>query len=299
MMKKAAKFFALCLATCAMFIGAADARCHVPNLVRCLDSACVAGLTGDPTVRCALCGSGQATLRRQPLAQRPSATTLDTRNAPTDPRERYVWAATECMRLIADCTADDVRDNYNTLIMQSCNAALVERTGADASRTAMAQTPGDQCSQADLRRCVTERCGANWAACMVDADLDRHFSACTITTNCGSDQNIANIRTAMRTERDNFETNRTANAETVARRHRADREEWVRAIGTDCMTGGGARAPARVACETEKCNIIGGCQGSVDNTRIARLLCEHVDIACGRIRNEIAPTAPAPVRHTR
>ena len=279
-MKITARFFALCIMSFALFTQSADAAaCHVPNLIRCIDSACVAGLSGDPTVRCGLCGSSAVTLTRRPsTTQRASATTLEIRNAPTDPAARYAWAATECMRLIAGCTARDVSDNYDRLIEQSCRAANVSMNFAAAAQVAERKNP-ETCRR-EITACMTERCGAEWTNCASNADMDRLFANCLISTDCGHDPNTAAIRTGMQSQRDNLDATRISRAEAMAAQRRQERESTAQQARNDCRSG-----RLKQACVTQMCaNFANNCENDRDETAMATSLCRYVDIACGNIR---------------
>lgn len=278
-MKIAAKFFALSLAVAVLPAMPAHASCHVPNLIRCIDSACIAGLAGDPTVRCGLCGSSAVTLTRRPSAnQRASATTLEIRNAPTDPAARYSWAATECLQRIAGCTSDDVTDNYNPLIEQSCRAANVSMSFA-AAATAPVRKSSAECRR-DMIECMNRRCGAGFANCQQDSDLDRNFSTCLIDTSCGSDPEVSDIRNTIRRSRDDFERNRIAAAESAATQRRRARESAAQSAREDCRTGAAKESCVRSMCA----NFANRCEDNRDETAMANNLCRFVDIACGKIR---------------
>ncbi|MCL1786032.1 MAG: hypothetical protein FWG39_02685, partial [Alphaproteobacteria bacterium] len=221
-MKIVAKFFALCLMPYALCAGTAQAAaCHVPNLIKCLDSACVSGLAGDATVRCALCDSAAVPLNRNPSAQRASATTLETRDAPERGLGRYAWAGTECLQKISGCTSSDIHDNYDKLIEQSCNAAIANMDRAGAPDKSEQNNP-DKC-QNQLYECMNRRCGAEWGTCAADADFDRNFSACLVGASCASDINTSQIKSDIKTIRDKTRAASEARPEQIAEKHRGNR----------------------------------------------------------------------------
>ena len=58
------------------------------------------------------------------------------KKAPADPAERYAWAAQLCLQKVSGCTTDDVADNYDSLIEQSCKAAGISAQMASLSEKA-------------------------------------------------------------------------------------------------------------------------------------------------------------------
>ena len=106
--------------------------CSVANLTRCLDSVCAINVGANPAARCQYCGSASAgepskstTMKSISAGAFAKYTISDKelKKAPSDPGERYVWGTKLCLQKVSGCTPDDVTDNYDSLVEQSCKAA--------------------------------------------------------------------------------------------------------------------------------------------------------------------------------
>ena len=121
-------FFNMMLISPTLVYGA----CSVANLTRCLDSVCAINIGANPAARCQYCGSSSAGEPTKSTAMKSVSagasakyiiSDKELKKAPSDPGERYVWGTKLCLEKLSGCTPDDVEENYDNLIEQSCKAA--------------------------------------------------------------------------------------------------------------------------------------------------------------------------------
>ena len=144
--------------------------CSVANLTRCLDSVCAINIGANPAARCQYCGSSNAgepekstTMKNITAGTSAKYTISDKqlKNAPKDPGERYVWGTKLCLEKVSGCTADDVTDNYDSLIEQSCTAAGISTEMEALTKKANAKKTKTSCTT-EISSCVIneKRCNS-------------------------------------------------------------------------------------------------------------------------------------------
>ncbi|MBO4683472.1 MAG: hypothetical protein J5611_02760 [Alphaproteobacteria bacterium] len=260
---------------------AAAPKCSQTNITRCLDSACAINIGMNPAARCQYCGTSlagtppkQQGLKNISVGQssKYALTDKELAVAPSDPGKRYIWATTECIKKVGNCTADDVSNIYDKLIEQSCKAAgaTVQTDKAIATAT---QKPSElKCTQT-LENCIETKCGRRYEMCTQDSDLDRIIAECA-TAATGCDEYVNKVKNETKTSRNKS----VANAQTQLR-------ELVQDIQTERKNRWN--------------NVVSNCQKKTDfteckntltgafNDKIAELLCAHYKTACDGMTGNI------------
>lgn len=272
-MKFANLFFAVFFVVIPMVCAAAP-KCSQTNITRCLDSACAINSGMNPAARCQYCGNSAA---GTPPTQKGLSNitvgqsakyTLSAKElavAPSDPGKRYIWATTECIKKVGNCTPDDVSSIYDKLIEQSCKAAgaNIQMTRAVAG---LNQKPTAAACKKTLESCIENKCGANFEMCGDDNDLDRVVSECATATP-GCDEHIKGIKQEFASSRKKQMENRENIVQDLVAQHQADREsKWAGYIA-DCASGG-----AESKCVSAYTGTFG--------KKIAQLICGHYKAAC-------------------
>ena len=271
------KNIALTLALALFAHGAARASCHIPNLIRCIDSACVAGISGDASIRCALCGDARAENNRPIRSIRAGALTLDPSDGPTNPQMRFAWAGTECLRLLPDCTARDIAQNYYSLIENACRAAA-DNLGR-ANRAPTAGLTDAECERG-LVTCMTERCERDWSACTEQGDFDRHWSTCLLNVRCPGTTDTASMRGQLNDIRQRFANDTAAEITRIVQDAEYTRNNRIRITRADCESGG-----IMDLCIARACTMLpNGCVDNDRELRAARNICGYTEIACRQLR---------------
>lgn len=286
-MYKKLAFLALCFAFAPNL---AHAACSRANLTRCLDSVCAINISTNPAARCQYCGTADA---GAPVADgmrtvsagastKYNVSTQDLKSAPTDPENRYTWAATKCTAIVADCTANDVYDVYDSLIEQSCTAAGISTQMANLF-TKAAKTKTQTACSGEISTCLMSdtKCTYDFSACESDADFNKIFSACaTNASGCGD--YVSAIRSELLASRDSIVKNAAANLQSLVKSYADAREKRVNSALALCTNNSG-----REACITKMCNerMPNKCAaGFEDEKSMATQLCKFYDTACATLK---------------
>jgi hypothetical protein len=291
---KSASLFALCSLLFALCNGAAHSAavpCSKLNLVRCLDSACAINSGANPAARCQLCGTATAgapadnsgmTSVSLGISAKISFSAKELKNAPADPGARYAWAAGECIKKVTNCTVDDVSENYDKLIEQSCRAAGVSASMSNLLAAAK-QTKSESSCRTDITACIVndKHCGANYALCTDDADLSRNFAACA-TENNGCDEFAAGIRTTLISARDTAVANRDTLLANIVAAYQTARETKLKTATDSCKNNAAMNECITAVCNTNMKNKCAA--GDSAEKSMATLLCKYHETACNRLK---------------
>ena len=266
------------------------ATCSRANLTRCLDSACAINVSSNPAARCQYCGTASAGVpptdkMKSVSVGSSSSNTLTSKqlaSAPTDPGERYIWAATECLKKVAGCTADDVDAAYDPLIEQSCKAAGVNAQMATLRADAAKQTKTATTCKTDVMACLIAdtRCTGDYRSCADDADFNKFFSECSIAAT-GCDAFLATIRTDLTAARDSAIKNAESALTQIVTAYQMVRERRIDTIKSECRANNGRELCIETVCER---NMPNGCATGYESERaMATQLCKFYDIACATV----------------
>ncbi len=269
----------------------AATTCSRANLTRCLDSACAINLSSNPAARCQYCGTASAGEPTAGNAMRSvsvgtsakySFTDKELKKAPTDPGARYAWATAECIKKVAGCTPDDVTDNYDKLIEQSCKAAGITAQMANL-RAAAAKTKTKSSCKTDVQSCLinAKRCGPDYSACADNADFDKFFSACSVEAT-GCDEHIAGIRSELISARDTAIANADKIIDTIVASYQTTREQKLNTARANCKDNAGREACINTVCERSMANKCGA--GFASERSMAIQLCKFHDLACDTLK---------------
>lgn len=289
MNKKA--FILIAVLTAAPFGADAVTTCSKANLTRCLDSACAINLSSNPAARCQYCGTASAGAPTAGDAMRSvsvgasakfSFTAKELKAAPTDPGARYAWATAECIKKVAGCTPDDVTDNYDTLIEQSCKAAGISAE-MSSLRAAAAKTKTKSSCKTDVQACVIDakRCGPDYSACADNADFDKFFSGCSVEAG-GCDTYLGDIRTELIAARDTAIKNADTIIETIVASYKSEREKKLASVKANCTDNAGREACITSVCERSMANKCAA--GYSAERSMATQLCKFYDLACDTLK---------------
>ena len=269
----------------------AHAVCSRANLTRCLDSVCAINVSTNPAARCQYCGSSSAgeptksTAMKSVSAGASAKYTIsdkDLKKAPSDPGERYVWATKICLEKVSGCTPDDVSDNYDKLIEQSCTAAGISAEMVNLSKKVNTQKNQNECST-EIVACMidTKRCLADYRNCESDSDFDKYFSQCSIES-VGCDSFLADIRGNLDSSRKTAIANAEKILQNIINGYKNAREQKLTSAQTSCKNNKAKQDCIARVCATNmnnKCAI-----GFEYENSIADQLCEFYDIACNRLK---------------
>jgi len=265
--------------------------CSVTNLTRCLDSACAININANPAARCQYCGSASAGTPAKSTAMKSisagasakyNISDKELKKAPTDPGERYIWATKLCLEKVSGCTAEDVTDNYDSLIEKSCTAAGISAQMANLAQKANKQKSKSECSN-EISVCLIndKHCLADYTKCESDADFDRYFSDCTVTIN-GCDSFTKDIRKDLIAARDNAIKMGDEILEKIVLSYQKARENRLATAQQSCKDDS-----AKKKCITTVCN--NNMPHKCDDTHafeetLAGQLCDFYKIACSRLK---------------
>ncbi len=204
------------------------------------------------------------------------------KSAPSDPGARYAWATAECIKKVAGCTPDDVTDNYDSLIEQSCRAAGITAQVATL-RAAAAKTKSKSTCQTDIMACVidTKRCGPDYSACAQNADFDKFFSGCSVDAT-GCDEHIAAIRTELIDARDTAIKNADNIIDTIVASYQSQRNTKLTTTKANCTNNAGRESCIDTVCERSMPNKCGA--GFAAERSMATQLCKFHDLACDTLK---------------
>ena len=265
--------------------------CSKANLTRCLDSACAINVSSNPAARCQYCGTATAGATTAGDAMRSvsvgasakySFTDKELKKAPEDPGARYAWATSECIKKVDGCTPDDVTDNYDKLIEQSCKAAGITAEMSSLRAAAAKKKTKTSCTT-DVKSCLidTKRCGPDYSACADNADFDKFFSGCGVEAT-GCDDYLSTIRTELITARDTAIKNADTIVETIVASYQSEREKKLATIKANCTDNAGREQCIETVCQRSMANKCAA--GYSAERSMATQLCKFYDLACDTLK---------------
>ncbi len=268
-------------------VNAAPSKCSKANLTRCLDSACAINIGMNPSARCQYCGTSSAgtpptqkglTNVTAGQSTKYALTAQELKAAPSDPGKRYVWATTECVKKLPDCTPDDVSNAYDKLIEQSCRAAGVSINSA-GTMTSINSAPSKTKCNETLSICINKKCGASFNSCQQDSDFDKFISECAVDAT-GCDEYVAAFRAQTATERKNAYERRENELQAVVKRIQSDRTDALAAARAECADDAKYKSCVTNMCESHMANK---CTGTIEKS-MAELLCKYYKTACTALK---------------
>lgn len=265
--------------------------CSVANLTRCLDSVCAINIGANPAARCQYCGSASAgepiksnAIKSISVGTSTKYTISDKelRKAPSDPGERYVWGTKLCLQKVSECTPDDVSDNYDSLIEQSCRAAGILTEFEKLAQQTNEQKTSSSCSS-EISACIinTNRCSADYRKCESDSEFDKYFSECSIAS-VGCEGYLNDIRANLISARDTSITNADRVLQTVIASYQSAREQKLAKAQASCKNNFALTDCIERVCKTNmrnKCAV-----GFEYENTVAEQLCKFYDTACERLK---------------
>lgn len=265
--------------------------CSTANLTRCLDSVCAINIGANPAARCQYCGSASAGtpstagVMKTVTAGSASKYTIsdkELKKAPTDPGQRYIWATEQCLNKLKDCTGEDVSDNYDSLIEQSCKAAGISADMATLAKKVTQEKKQPACS-AEINSCLIadKRCLADYRNCESDADFDKYFSECSIAAT-GCDSYISTIRSSLISARDAAIKNSALALQNIVNAYQTARKQKLASTQQSCKDKSGKQNCVKIVCANNMKHECG--DGYEYETTLAEQLCAFYDVACGRLK---------------
>ncbi len=287
-MKTRALFFSVALLFAPTFVYGA---CSVANLTRCLDSVCAINIGSNPAARCQYCGSSNAgeptksqTMKSITAGASAKYTISDKelKNAPKDPGERYVWGTKLCLEKVSGCNADDVTDNYDSLIEQSCTAAGISAEMESLAKKATVKKTKNSCSN-EVSSCIIadNRCRGDFKGCESDADFDKYLSECGIEAT-GCDEFLSGVRQTLSETRKNMFANASKLVQKIIAAYQDARKQKLATAQASCKNN-----KAKTDCINRVCanNMKNKCAtGSSHEKKVAEELCKFYDTACAKLK---------------
>ena len=287
-MKKHIILFSICL----LFVPTLGfGACSIANLTRCLDSVCAINIGANPAARCQYCGSASAgepnksTAMKNVSAGASAKYTIsdkELKKAPTDPGQRYVWGTQLCLEKLTECTPDDVTDNYDSLIEQSCKAAGISAEMTNLAKKANTKKTQNSCST-EISACVidTKHCNADYKKCESDAEFDKHFSQCSIDST-GCESFLTDIRKTLISARNSAIANADKLLKNIVNAYKNAREQKLANAQNSCK---GSKAKQDCVERVCKNNMRNKCATGFDYEKtVANELCKFYDTACERLK---------------
>ena len=286
------KYSSLCFSVALLFAPTfVYGACSVTNLTRCLDSVCAINIGANPAARCQYCGTASAgeptksTAMKSVTAGTSAKYTIsdkELKKAPKDPGERYVWGTKLCLEKVSGCTAEDVTDNYDSLIEQSCRAAGISAEMTNLAKKANTAKTQTSCSS-EISTCLIDakHCNADYKKCTDDTDFDKYFSQCSIAST-GCDSFLTDIRASLISTREQKLSGADKLLKSIVAAYQEKREQKLANIQQGCKDGS-----AKNNCITRVCNnnMRNKCTTGFDYEKtIANELCKFYDIACNRLK---------------
>lgn len=270
---------------CVVVFGAnaAVSKCSKTNLNRCLDSVCAINIGINPAARCQYCGTSSAgtpptqkgiTNITAGQSTKYALTEKELKVAPTDPGRRYIWATTECIKKLPDCTTDDVSASYDKLIEQSCKSAGVSMQTAKAVADLNAKPTKTKCNDT-LNTCITKKCGVSFETCEQDADFDRFIAECA-TDATGCDEYIAEFRKSSTESRKKAYATRDQVLVNLVKGYQDGRKSRLETARSKCSKGTSTKSCVDTVCDMY---MVGKCQESTEKS-MANQLCKFYETAC-------------------
>ena len=265
--------------------------CSVANLTRCLDSACAINIGANPAARCQYCGSAAAGTPTKSTAMksvsagssaRYNISDKELKSAPTDPGERYAWATKICLSKVSGCTTEDVNDNYDSLIEQSCTAAGISTQMENLTQKSRKTKNQSEC-KSEITACVTneKHCFADYKNCETDADFDKFFADCAVAAR-GCDSFSKTIRSDLIIARDTTLKNAAKVLETIVASYQKTRENKLRNTQSACVDSAAKNRCIATVCNN---NMPHKCDAGYEyENTLAGELCKFYDTACNRLK---------------
>jgi len=263
--------------------------CSVANLTRCLDSVCAINIGANPAARCQYCGTDSA---GEPLksgimksisagaSSKYIVSDKELKSAPTSAGERYAWGTRLCLEKIPDCTTDDVDNNYDKLIEQSCRAAGINAEMVNLTKKIKTVKNQTTCAT-EIESCMVDEkhCSANYKNCKSDSDFNNYFSQCSVASN-GCESYLSNIKKTLAS----FRANSFANAEKLLKNivsaYQSNREQKLSVAQSGCKMNKATNDCINRVCEN---NMRNKCANENEKSA-ARELCKFHDNACERLK---------------
>lgn len=265
--------------------------CSIANLTRCLDSVCGINMGANPAARCQYCGSASAgaPAKSQGMksvtagsAAKYTISDKELKKAPSDPGERYVWATEKCLEKMDACTTDDVTDNYDSLIEQSCKAAGIAANFANLTKKIGKEKSANSCST-EISSCLinSKRCSADYRNCEDDANFDKFFAECALASQ-GCDAHTKDIRAKLLATRDSTLKNTEQILTNIVTAYQDARKKKLEGTRASCKDGSAKNSCVNAVCNNNmrhKCEV-----GYEFEKALAQQLCKFYDIACERLK---------------
>lgn len=274
----------------APFFGAFSAvsKCSKTNLQRCLDSACAINVGMNPAARCQYCGTSSA--GDMPSQKGISSVTVgqstkytltakELRVAPSEPGKRYIWATTECIKKLPDCTTDDVSNLYDKLIEQSCKAAGITMQITTTMQNINKKPTKSSCNT-KMTTCMNKKCGTVFENCEDDAIFTRSIAECA-TDSTGCDDYIAEFRKQLTDERKSTYAKREAVAEALVKSYQSTRESKLSGTEKNCQSNKTFDACVSMVCNN---NMPNKCDENKTERSMAERLCQFHKTACSVLK---------------
>lgn len=265
--------------------------CSIANLTRCLDSVCAINIGANAAARCQYCGSASAGepttagVMKSVTAGSAAKYTIsdkELKKAPTDPGQRYIWATEQCLQKVKDCTGEDVSDNYDLLIEQSCKAAC---TALDLG--ALIEKIGQEKKQPECETQITgclmdeKHCLADYRNCESDADFDKYFSECSVAAT-GCDSYISVIRSTLLSARDKSIKDADTLLQSIVTNSQTKRKQELSGTKQSCKDKSNKQSCVKTVCANNMRNKCG--DGFEYEMTLAEQLCGFYDTACNRLK---------------
>lgn len=286
-MKYKSLLFIVSLCVTAALNTHAASKCSKSNLTRCLDSACAINLGMNPAARCQYCGTSSAgtapankglTSITAGQSTKYALSDKELKIAPSDPGKRYMWATTECIKKLPDCTTDDVSDTYDKLIEQSCKSAGISMQISSAMEKANKKPTKTKCTET-FNLCMNSKCGAAFDTCDSDADFDRFVSECA-TDATGCDEYITELRKNSANERKRAIDNRENQLQSIVENYKTTREYQLTNARNGCERNTETKSCVETVCAK---NMRGKCKTERE-TSMAEQLCAFYKTACAVLK---------------
>lgn len=265
--------------------------CSTANLTRCLDSVCAINIGANAAARCQYCGSASAGepttagVMKNITAGNAAKYTIsdkELKKAPKDPGQRYIWATEQCLKKVNGCTGEDVSDNYDSLIEQSCKAAGIASNMTNLAKQINKEKKQPEC-ETNITSCLMDEkhCLADYRNCESDANFDKYFSECSVNAT-GCDSYISAIRSTLISARDAAIKNADLALKNIVEAYQTARKQKLSGTKQSCKDKSNKQSCVKTVCANNMRNKCG--DGFESEITLAEQLCGFYDTACNRLK---------------
>ena len=181
-----------------------------------------------------------------------------------------------------DCNGEDVEDNYDSLIEQSCKAAGIAADFVKLAKEINTAKSKSECST-EISACVinNKHCLTDYRNCESDENFDKQFSDCGIIS-VGCDEYLSEIRSTLIAARDKAIKSADEILQKIVLAYQNARQTTLNSTRQACKDNSSKENCINSVCRN---NMRHKCEVGYDYEQVlANELCKFYDTACSRLQ---------------